>query len=126
MKKKAFFTSLKRPKQPEFPSTKEEVDKAWKMVDNLNNPPVLIGDYERQIIKSDEARQARVNSTSASGKSVAQLGQQKNQSCPPLKVFSDTGVGSSRAAAEEVDPEFDVMYGEAAAAQGMTIPQYLA
>ena len=57
--KKPFFISLKRPKQPEFPGTKEEVDKAWKMVDNLNNPPVLIGDYERQIIKSDEARQAR-------------------------------------------------------------------
>ena len=40
-------------------------------------------------------------------------------------MFSDTGVGSSRAAAEEVDPEFVVMYGDAAAAQGMTIPQYL-
>ena len=96
------------------------------MVDNLNNPPVLIGDYERQIIKSDEARKARVTkSSSASGKSVAQLGQQKNQSCPPLKVFSDTEVGSSKAAAEHVDPEFIAMYGEAAAAQGMTIPQYL-
>ena len=64
---------MKRPKQqPEFPSTEEEVDKAWKMVNNLNNLPVLIGDYERQIIKSDEARRARVtNNTSASGKSVA-------------------------------------------------------
>ena len=86
-----------------------------------------MGDYERQIIKSDEARQAREkNSSSASGKSVAQLGQQKNQSCPPLKVFSDTEVGSSKAAAEHVDPEFVAMYGEAAAAQGMTIPHYLA
>jgi hypothetical protein len=124
--KKTFFASLKRPKQPEFPSTPQEVEKALKMVDNLNNPPVLIGDYERQIIKSDAARKARVaNNSSASGKSVAQLGQQKNQSCPPLKVFSNTEVGSSRAAAEEVDPEFVVLYGEAAAAQGMTIPQYL-
>ena len=89
--KKAFFASLKRPKQPEFPSTPQEVEKALKMVDNLNNPPVLIGDYERQIIKSDEARKARVaNNSSARGKSVAQLGQQKKQSIPPLKVFSET------------------------------------
>ena len=58
------------------------------------------------------------------GKSVAQLGQQKNQSCPPLKVFFDTEVGSRKAAAEHVDPEFVAMYGEAAAAQGMAIPQY--
>ena len=85
-------------------------------MNTLNNPPVLIGDYERQIIKSDEARQVRVTNSSASGKSVGQLGQQKNQSCPSLKVFSDTGVGSSRAAAEEVDLEFVVMYEEAAAA----------
>ena len=66
------------------------------------------------------------NSSSASGKSVAQPGQQKNQSCPPLKVFSDIEVGSSRAAAEYIDPEFVEMYGEAAAAQGMTIPEYVA
>ena len=68
---------------------------------------------------------SQMRNSSASGKSVAQLGQQKNQSCPPLKVFSRTEVGSSRAAAEDVDPEFVVMYGESAAAQGMTIPQYL-
>ena len=105
---------------------KEEVDKAWKIMNTLNNPPVLIGDYERQIIKADEWREKRVKSISASGKSVAQLGQQKNQSCPPLKVFSDTEVGSSRAAAEEhVDPEFVEIYGEVARAQGMTIAQYL-
>ena len=77
------------------------------MVNTLNNPPVLISDYERQIRKSEEARKQRVeqvdNSSSASGKSVAQLEQQKNQSCPSLKVFSDIEVGSSRAAAEEVD-----------------------
>ena len=66
---KAFFEKRKQPKQPEFPSTPQEVDKAWKMVDNLNNPPVLIGDYERQIIKSDVARKKRVSKrSSASGK----------------------------------------------------------
>ena len=69
---------------------------------------------------------ARVKSSRASGKSVAQLGEQKNQSCPPLNVFSDSDVGSSKVAAEHVDPEFVAMYGEAASAQGMTIPEYLA
>ena len=95
-----WLENLKKPKQPDFPSTKEEVDKAWKIVKTLNNPPVLIGNYERQIIKANERRKERVKkSSSASGKSVAQLGQQKNQSCPPLKVFFDTEVVLSRAAA---------------------------
>ena len=46
---KGFFERMKQARvpQPEFPSTKEEVDKAWKMVNTLNNLPVLIGDYER-------------------------------------------------------------------------------
>ena len=45
-----WLENLKKPKQPEFPSTKEEINKAWKMVKTLDNPLVLIGDYERQII----------------------------------------------------------------------------
>ena len=40
-------------------------------------------------------------------------------------MFSDTEVGSSKGAAGHVDPEFVAMYEEAAAAQGMTIAQYL-
>ena len=39
-------------------------------------------------------------------------------------MFSNTEVGSSRGAVD-VDPEFVAMYGEAASAQGMSIPQYL-
>ena len=60
---------------------------------------------------------------------VAQLGQQKDQSFPPLKVWSEyvlTGSGPGYAAdEEEVDPDFEKEYGEAAQAQGMTIRQYL-
>ena len=105
-----------------------------KMVNTLNNPPVLIDDYERQIIRADKLKEHWVKSNSASGKSVAQLGLQKNQSCPPLKVYSDTEVCSSRAAVEQryddpetagIDPEFVAMYGEAAKAQGMSIAEYL-
>ena len=98
---------LGRVPQPEFPITKEEINKAWKMVKTLDNPPVLIGDYERQIEKAHKRREDRLESSSASGNSVAQLGQQKNQSFPPLKVFSDyMQTGSSIAAAEEgVDPD---------------------
>ena len=43
---------------------------------------------------------------------------------PPLKVFSDTEVGSSKRAVG-IDPEFVALYGEAASAQGMSIPLYL-
>ena len=94
-------------------------------------PPTLSADYERSILKSTEAKEQRLKSTSKSSrKSVAQLGQQKNQSCPPLKVYSDIEVCSSRAAVEQryddpetadIDPEFVAMYGEAAKAQGMSI-----
>jgi len=46
-----------------------------------------------------------------------QLGQQENQSCPPLKVTSDVQ--------EEVDPDMAAIYGEDAAARGMSISAYL-
>ncbi len=128
---KAYFEKMKaqREKQKKlFPSTPAEVAKSWVMVDNLNNPPVYDLDYDRQIKKSDDARRERVKKSrsSGSGKSVAQLGLQKNQSCPPLKVFSDAEVGTSRTAAEwAIDPEFVELYGKDAAAQGMTIPEFL-
>ena len=97
-------------------------------------PPTQTVDYERSILKSAEAKEQRLKSSKSSGKSVAQLGQQKNQSCPPLNVYSDTEVCSSRAAVEQryddpktadIDPEFVAMYGEAAKAQGMSIAEYL-
>ena len=44
---------------------------------------------------------------------------------PPAQRVSDTEVGSSKGAAEQYDPEIVALYGEEAAAQGMTIAQYL-
>ena len=45
------FAKMKAAKvpKPQYPSTEEEVAKAWKMVENLNNPPKLTPDYDRQI-----------------------------------------------------------------------------
>ena len=63
--------------------------------------------------------------SSASGKSVPQLEEQKHQSCPPLKVISDIEVGSSKGAIEQYDPKFVVIYREAVAAHGLTIAQYV-
>ena len=87
-------------------------------------PPKLTPDYERSILKSAQANKRRSKRDSASRKSVAQLGEQQKQSCPPLKVFSDTEVGSSKCAVG-IDPEFVALYGEAASAQGMSTAQYL-
>jgi hypothetical protein len=118
----------KKPKETEFPSTPEEHAACVKMVKNLQQPPpILTPDYDRSIIKSAEAQQQRLKSSSAPRSTVPQLGEQKNQSCPPLKVFSHTEVGSSRGAAEQYyDPEIVAAYGEAAAAHGMSIAEYLA
>ena len=122
--------NLKKPKEPDFPSTPEDLARVNKMLKAFEQPPPrLTPDYDRSILKSAKAKEQRLKSSSASGKSVAQLGQQKNQSknqsCPPLKVYSNTEVGSSKGAAEQYDPEFVALYGEPAAAHGMTIAQYL-
>ena len=45
---------------------------------------------------------------------------------PPAQRVSDTEVGSSKGAAEQYDPEIVALYGDAAAAQGMTIAHYIA
>lgn len=129
------IANKKKPIEPIFPRTEEDVAKAIAQVKLMAvYPPPLPEDYDRSIRKSAEAKEQRLQSISSSGKSseksVAQLGEQKNQSCPPLKVYSDAEVRSRRAAAEqrydpETDPELVELYGEAAAAQGMSIRRYL-
>jgi hypothetical protein len=82
------------------------------MLKTLHQPkPRLISDYDHNILKSHNAAKW---SSSASRKSVPQLGEQKN-SCPPLQVFPDV----------QYDPEIVALYKEAADAQGMSIAQYL-
>ena len=121
---KDWLANQKKPKAPEFPATSEEKAAVFKMLKTLEQPPpILIPDYDRSIRKSAEANRQRSKSSSASGKSVPQLGEQKNQSCPPLKVISNIEVGSSNAV--DAPPDFVAMYGEAAAAQGMSIAEYL-
>jgi hypothetical protein len=67
---KNFFAILKK-KQPEQPALDPE--KVLKMLKNLHQPePRLISHYDRNIIKSHNAAK-RSGSSSASGKSVAQL-----------------------------------------------------
>jgi hypothetical protein len=69
--------------------------------------------YDRNILKSHNAAKWS-KSSSASGKSVPRLGEQKN-SCPPLQVFSDV----------QYDLEIVALYKEEAEAYGMSIAQYL-
>ena len=78
-------------------------------------PPKLTPDYKRSILKSVQANNRRSKNDIASRKLVAQLVEQEKQSCPPLKLFSDTEVGSSKRAVS-IDPEFVALYGEAASA----------
>jgi hypothetical protein len=76
----------------------------------LHQPdPRLSSDYERSILKSHKvAKQLR--SSSASRKSVPQLGEHTN-SCPPLQVFPKV----------QYDPDIVTLYKEAADARGMSI-----
>ena len=111
--------------KPQFPSTEEEVNKALKMVEKLNDPPKLTSDYTRQIEKATKRRKDDRLLRTTPPRLVPQLGQQKKQSISPLKVYSNTEVGPSTGAGEQIDPEFIALYGQAAAAAGMSIPQYL-
>ena len=71
------------------PKNQQEVividpEKAKKLLKNLKRPPpVLLSDYDRSIVKSYAKPERKIR------KQVPQLGEQENQSCPPLKVFSD-------------------------------------
>ena len=116
---------VKKAKAAEFPDTPEEKAAVSKMLKTLKQPPPkLTPDYDRSILKSAQENKRQPKKDSAIRKTVAQLGEQQKQSCPPLKVFSDTEVGSSKPAVG-IDPEFVAMYGEAASAQGLSIAQYL-
>ena len=59
------------------------------------------------------------------GNQLTSSDNRKIQSIPPLIVYSNTEVGPSTGADEQIDPEFIALYGQAAAAAGMSIPQYL-
>ena len=73
--------------KPQFPSTEEEIDMAWKMVNTLDNPPKLTPDYERQIERAHKRREDPRLLRTTPPRLVPQLGQQKKQSIPPEGVF---------------------------------------
>ena len=81
---------VKRQLAPKRPEPKEKIDpaKMKKLLENLKRPTPekLLSDYGRSITKSHEEHVQRPH---ASEKKVPQLGEQENQSCPPLNVFSD-------------------------------------
>jgi hypothetical protein len=73
----------KKGKEPEIVIDPED---AKRLLRNLRRPPPdLPSDYDRAIIK---AHDETVKKPRARAKQVAQLGEQENQSCPPLKVVS--------------------------------------
>ena len=120
--KDAWFAKMKE-KPKKFPDTSEEHGKVVAMLKNIQQPPPAEEpDYERSIRKSTKRKAER---------SVSQLGTQKKQSVAPLKVVSNTEAGSSRVRPvvpiddKSCTPEIVAMFGEAAAAQGLTIHQYL-
>jgi hypothetical protein len=75
-KSKNFFENLKK-KSTEQSTEQPPLDpKLIKMLKTLHQPePTLVSDYDRNILKSDAAKQSK-------GKSVPQLREQMN-SCPP-------------------------------------------
>jgi hypothetical protein len=60
----------------------------------------LPSDYDHSILQSHNANVEQSRSGSASGKTIAQLGEQKNQSLPPLNVFSDDDPEMARLVAQ--------------------------
>ena len=75
---------------PKRPEPKEKIDpKVVKHFVGLleRPPPSPPSDYDRSIIKSHNENVKRSRSSSASGKTIPQLGEQKNQSCPRSKCF---------------------------------------
>jgi hypothetical protein len=81
---KTDMANKKKPKPTEpliFPVTAEDKAKAAALKIQLHQPIALTPDYNCSITKSAKAKERRV------GKEVAQLGQQKNQSIEPLKVY---------------------------------------
>jgi hypothetical protein len=110
--KKQVDADVKRQLAPKQPEPKEKIDptKAKQFLKNLTRPPPsLPSNYDRSIMKSHKEHVQRSGSSSARGKTIPQLGEQKNQSCPPLNVFSDI----------DYDPEV------AAHDLGFTLAQYL-
>src|SRR3954470_9494289 len=110
------------PKKPDPKPVYNEKTKKWAK-SFLEQPSQismnLESDYDREIIK--QAQKKKITSAK-SGKQVAQLGAQKNQSVAPLKVISDL----DKAFRAEMDMDMQIMDPRArnnAALMGITVSQ---
>ncbi|XP_071676621.1 uncharacterized protein [Lolium perenne] len=99
--RRAFFAK----KEPEIPFEKTlDPVKVYRTVENLYNPePSPPSDYRRSIERSYDQMMEAKNPTTSSGireikgiHQVYQLGEQPVKSVPPLKVFDEKAVQSSR------------------------------
>jgi hypothetical protein len=113
------MANKKNPIEPFFPVTAEDKAKAVALKIQLHQPIALTLDYNRSITKSAEAKKRRVR------KEVAQLGQQKNQSIEPLKVYSTYEWRAQERYDPNNDPKFIQLYGEAANLYGLSITEYI-
>ena len=73
----------------------------------------MLPDYDRGITKSHEEH---LQWPRKSGKEIPQLGEQENQSCPPLNVFSPEA---------DLEPEVARQIQEVAASLGVSMAEYL-
>jgi hypothetical protein len=108
-----------KPTEPFFPVTAEDKAKAATLKIQLHQPIVLTPNYNHSITKSAEAKERRVR------KEVAQLGQQKNQSIEPLKVYDTNEWRAQERHDPNIDPEFIQLYGEKAKLYRLSIAEYM-
>ncbi len=125
------------PKQRPPKQTFTEKQKMW--AKGLLEQPSQISmnlpsDYEREILKQNAMSNEKKKTSAKSGKQIPQLGEQKNQSVPPLIVSSDIEK-AFRAHDKDYDPriinaarELNISVSEAkerAAAMGMSVAELL-
>jgi hypothetical protein len=113
---------------PKKPEAKVQLDP--KVIEHfremVTQPPQykmnLRSDYEREIIKQDAQRRQNKKPSAKSGKQIPQLGEQKNQSVPPLIVSSDI----DKDFRDDMDKDFELLDPRAinaAREQGITVAQ---
>ena len=96
------------PKMPEPKQIFDEKTKKWAK-EFIEQPAKykmnLRSDYEREIIKQDAKRRQNKKPSAKSGKQIPQLGEQKNQSVPPLIVSSDI----DKDFRDDMDKDFELL-----------------
>ena len=123
--KKAHFDRIRKKFEPEPKETysKEQFQWAKRMLEQPSQDEInRLSDYDRELVRQDNLGNMMKKKPSAkSGKQIPQLGEQKNQSVPPLIVTSDGGE-----AFREMDKDWELLdprYVNAAREQGVTVQE---